>query len=89
MSAEAKENAELAMEEAIEAVKQRLARIRTGKASPAILDGVKVEYYGAPTPLKQLATDRRARAAPADGQALRPLGHRRHREGPSRPATWG
>jgi len=56
MSADAKENAELAMEEAIDTVKGRLARIRTGKASPAILDGVKVEYYGAPTPLKQLAS---------------------------------
>lgn len=56
MSAEVKETAELAMDEAIEAVKTRLSRIRTGKASPAILDGVKVEYYGALTPLIQLAT---------------------------------
>lgn len=56
MSAEVKETAELAMDEAIEAVKTRLSRIRTGKASPAILDGVKVDYYGAPTPLIQLAT---------------------------------
>ena len=56
MSAEAKENAELAMEEALETVKARLGRIRTGKATPAILDGVKVEYYGAATPLKQLAS---------------------------------
>ena len=56
MSSDAKDNAELAMEEAIETVKSRLSRIRTGKASPAILDGIKVEYYGAPTPLKQLAS---------------------------------
>ncbi len=56
MSAEVKETAELAMDEAIDAVKTRLSRIRTGKASPAILDGVKVEYYGALTPLIQLAT---------------------------------
>ena len=56
MSAEVKETAELAMDEAVEAVKTRLSRIRTGKASPAILDGVKVEYYGAMTPLNQLAT---------------------------------
>ena len=55
MSAEAKEQAELAMEEALDAVRLRLSRIRTGKATPAILDGVKVDYYGAPTPLKQLA----------------------------------
>jgi ribosome recycling factor len=56
MSAEVRENAELAMDEAIDTVKGRLQRIRTGKASPAILEGVKVEYYGAPTPLNQLAT---------------------------------
>ncbi len=56
MSAEVMETTELSMEEAIEAFKGRLAKIRTGKASPAILDAVKVDYYGAPTPLNQLAT---------------------------------
>ncbi|MCP4574284.1 MAG: ribosome recycling factor [bacterium] len=56
MSADAKENAELTMEEVLDTVRNRLSRIRTGKASPALLDGVKVEYYGAPTPLNQLAT---------------------------------
>jgi ribosome recycling factor len=56
MSAEVRENAELSMEEAIESVKGRLSKIRTGKASPAMLDGISVEYYGAPTPLNQLAT---------------------------------
>lgn len=56
MSADARENAELAMEEALDVVRGRLARIRTGKATPALLDGVKVEYYGASTPLNQLAT---------------------------------
>jgi ribosome recycling factor len=56
MSAEVKETAEMAMDEAVDGVKQRLHRIRTGKASPSILDGVKVDYYGALTPLIQLAT---------------------------------
>jgi ribosome recycling factor len=56
MSAEVRENAELSMDETIDSVKHRLGKIRTGKASPAMLDSVKVEYYGAPTPLKQLAT---------------------------------
>jgi ribosome recycling factor len=56
MSAEAKDKAKQAMEAAADAVKRRLGKIRTGKASPAILDGVMVEYYGNPTPLKQLAT---------------------------------
>jgi ribosome recycling factor len=48
--------AEELMEKALTAVRARLAKLRTGKASPAILDGLKVEYYGAPTPLNQLAT---------------------------------
>ncbi|RMF47170.1 MAG: ribosome recycling factor, partial [Bacteroidetes bacterium] len=32
------------------------AKIRAGKASPALLEPLKVEYYGAPTPLKHVAT---------------------------------
>ena len=56
MSAEVRENAELNMDAAVEMVKARLAKIRTGKATPALLDGISVEYYGAPTPLNQLAT---------------------------------
>ncbi|MFT5234171.1 MAG: ribosome recycling factor [Candidatus Krumholzibacteriia bacterium] len=56
MSAEIMETAELSMSEAIDTVKLRLTKIRTGKASPAILDGVRVDYYGAMTPLNQLAT---------------------------------
>ncbi len=56
MSADVMETTELSMEETIETVKTRLTKIRTGKASPAILDGVRVEYYGEPTPLIQLAT---------------------------------
>jgi len=56
MSTEARENAEMSMEESIEMVKGRLSRIRTGKATPAMLEGIKVEYYGALTPLNQLAT---------------------------------
>lgn len=49
-------NAELEMQEAIETFKKRLVNIRAGRANPAMLDGIMVEYYGAPTPLKQLAT---------------------------------
>ena len=56
MSAEVRETTELSMEEVIDTVKARLSRIRTGKATPALLEGVKVEYYGALTPLNQLAT---------------------------------
>ncbi|MBN1317108.1 MAG: ribosome recycling factor [Anaerolineales bacterium] len=44
------------MKGAIEALKIDLSRIRTGRASPALVQGVVVEYYGMPTPLNQLAT---------------------------------
>ncbi|MBM3320693.1 MAG: ribosome recycling factor [Candidatus Eisenbacteria bacterium] len=43
------------MKKAEEALARELAGIRTGKANPALLDPIKVEYYGAPTPLRQLA----------------------------------
>jgi len=56
MSSEISQETELLMEEAIETVRRRLSKIRTGKASPAILDGIRVDYYGSPTPLNQLAS---------------------------------
>lgn len=47
---------EMKMEASIENMEKRLINIRAGRANPAILDGVMVNYYGVPTPLKQLAT---------------------------------
>ena len=47
---------EMKMESSIESMDKRLLNIRAGRANPAILDGVMVSYYGADTPLKQLAT---------------------------------
>ena len=44
------------MEKSIESVKRNLQSIRTGRASPAILDRVKVDYYGVETPINQMAT---------------------------------
>jgi ribosome recycling factor len=43
------------MEKAIEALHGDLRAIRTGRASPALLEKLQVEYYGTPTPLNQLA----------------------------------
>lgn len=43
------------MDEAIKYYKKELSHVRAGKAQPALLDGVKVEYYGSMTPLNQLA----------------------------------
>lgn len=44
------------MEEALDALRRDFATVRTGKASPALLDGVKVEAYGSQLPLNQVAT---------------------------------
>jgi ribosome recycling factor len=43
------------MEKAIEDIRKELASIRTGRASISILDNIKVDYYGVPTPIKQVA----------------------------------
>ncbi|MDO8942876.1 MAG: ribosome recycling factor [Desulfobacterales bacterium] len=44
------------MGKVIEALKKELKRVRTGRASLSLLDGIKVDYYGTLTPLNQLAT---------------------------------
>lgn len=49
-------NTELEMQTAIENMEKRFLNIRAGRANPAMLDGVFVNYYGSDTPLKQLAT---------------------------------
>ena len=43
------------MDNAIEHLNKELSKIRTGKASPSMLSGLKVDYYGAPSPLGQVA----------------------------------
>jgi len=43
------------MKESIEAFRRELGRVRTGRASLALLDGIMVPYYGTPTPLNQVA----------------------------------
>jgi len=50
--AEFKEN----MEKALKAFDKELGKLRTGRAHAAILDGIKVDYYGTPTPLSQVAS---------------------------------
>src|SRR3954464_15284541 len=44
------------MAKSVEATRAKFGTIRTGRASPTVLDRVNVDYYGAVTPLKQLAT---------------------------------
>lgn len=43
------------MTKSVEALKSQMSKVRTGRAHPSILDGIKVSYYGADTPLNQLA----------------------------------
>ncbi len=49
-------NAEARMDKAIAALEHDLSTIRAGRANPAILDKVTVEYYGVPTPVQQVGT---------------------------------
>ena len=44
------------MDKSVDATRQKFGSIRTGRATPALLDRIMVDYYGAQTPLKQLAT---------------------------------
>ncbi|WP_037389130.1 ribosome recycling factor [Serratia symbiotica] len=52
---EIRKDADIRMEKSVEAFKNQISKVRTGRASPSILDGIMVEYYGAATPLRQLA----------------------------------
>ena len=49
-------DAKTRMHKAVEALQAELATVRTGRASAGLVDHIKVEYYGTPTPLQQLAT---------------------------------
>ena len=50
-----KTNADQKMQKSIETFKANLAKIRTGRASPGILEHIMVDYYGNPTPISQVA----------------------------------
>jgi ribosome recycling factor len=56
MLKEAQHESEARMKSAVQALEEDLAGIRTGRASPALVERLHVEYYGMPTPLIQLAT---------------------------------
>lgn len=49
-------DAEEGMNKAIERFKSELAKVRTGRANLSLLDNVKIDYYGTPTPLNQVAS---------------------------------
>jgi len=58
-------NGEDKMEKAVSNLKREFANVRTGRANPMILDKVQVDYYGMPTPIRQVAN-----VTVQDGQTL-------------------
>ncbi len=56
MIKEIKENARKKMEKSLSLLVQELSQLRTGRASPALLEGIKVEYYNSLLPLNQVAS---------------------------------
>lgn len=55
MEAELLRDAAGHMEKTVEVLREELGRVHTGRANPALLEGVQVDYYGTPTPLRHLA----------------------------------
>ncbi|WP_117233490.1 ribosome recycling factor [Vibrio maerlii] len=74
---EIKQDAQERMDKSVEALKNSLLKIRTGRAHPSLLAGISVEYYGAPTPLNQVANvvaeDARTLAITVFDKELTPL----------------
>ncbi|MDR9827555.1 ribosome recycling factor [Vibrio sp. FNV 38] len=52
---EIKQDAQERMDKSVDALRTTLSKVRTGRAHPSLLSGISVEYYGAPTPLNQVA----------------------------------
>ena len=78
MTAEILANAELAMDKAMDNLKNAFVSVRTGRANPMVLDKIKVEYYGVMTPINQMAAIKTPDAhmlaiAPWDKGSLRAL----------------
>jgi len=71
-------DAETRMKSAIQNLEDSLATIRTGRASPALVEKLPIDYYGSPTPLMQLATisvpePRALLIRPFDGSSLKTI----------------
>lgn len=65
MIGDIRKDAESRMRKSIEALKQELAKLRTGRAHPSLLEHIKVEYYGSEMPINQVAN-----VAVADARTL-------------------
>jgi len=55
MAADIFEDAERRMQKAVEALRQDLSSIRTGRASASLVERIQIDYYGAPTPINQVS----------------------------------
>ncbi len=78
MIKETVKDAETRMKSAIQNLEDSLATIRTGRASPALVEKMPIDYYGSPTPLMQLATisvpePRALLIRPFDGSSLKTI----------------
>ncbi|CAK8737656.1 Ribosome-recycling factor [Sodalis praecaptivus] len=73
---EIRKDAENRMEKCVDAFKNHISKVRTGRASPSLLDGIQIEYYGTLTSLRQLANivaeDSRTLAITVFDRALAP-----------------
>ena len=56
MIADVKKTAEQKMQKSVETLKSNLGKVRTGRAHTGLLDHIKVDYYGNPTPINQVAS---------------------------------
>ena len=75
------------MEKAVGVLKHALAGIRTGRANPGLVDSLRVEVYGSPVPIKQIASvGAPERHKSSSGPTIRARSRTSRR--PSRPATW-
>ena len=54
MLEEIKSSLEVSMDKTVDSLKYQLTKIRTGRASANVLDGILVDYYGVPTPVNQV-----------------------------------
>lgn len=74
---EIQSDAKTRMDKSVAALKTQLSKIRTGRAHPSLLDGLKVSYYGADTPLSQVGNivteDSRTLAITVFDKSLTPL----------------
>ena len=83
-----KKEAQTRMTKCVDAFKPRPDHVRTGRATTAIVDHLKVNYYGSDMPLSQVATVDRRRRAHADHHAVGKADGRGRSRRRSWPPTW-